>query len=220
MNTARVSVEGKRGCGYRKKGGLYLMGDKPSAPCGRMPLELKVCPVCHSGIKPSRGWTWIRPKDLFGPSDCGNPYCLACPVGASPPEEGGLIWIGGQHYKTPADFLAEAARMGISRRLTAVPKRLEVGKTWVFLAHREAIRKPCQCVLPEAEGKGQKDCKSCKGKGYVGIPAIFSAFRPSHVEKVVERSTPEEECEKLRQRGIEPVIVEQAKEGAELPSQG
>lgn len=216
MNTARVSIEGKRGCGYRKKGGLYLMGDRPNAPCDRLPIELKVCPICHAGIKPSRGWTWINPRALFGQDDCGLNFCGICPCGLATPEEGGLLWIGTQHYQTARDYMKEAATMGLSRRLTAVPKRFEAGKTQVYLAHRQAIIESCTCTMEETGGQGQKGCSSCGGKGWIGRPGIFTSFRPTHVEKVVDRDTPEEECEQLRKRGIDPVIVVQRPEnGAE-----
>ena len=52
-----MSVEARRGCGYRKVGGLYLVGPKLEAGCGRLPL-VHVCPVCQSGIKQTRGWVW------------------------------------------------------------------------------------------------------------------------------------------------------------------
>ena len=215
MNTAIRSTEGKRGCGYRKEGGLYLMGDKPSASCGRLPIEMTVCPACAHGVKPSRGWTWINPLALFGAGNCENGYCGGCPVGGSVPERAGLLWIGSQHYKTPSAFLAEAQEVGISRRLSAMPKGMEAGKTVVYLAHRQAIVTPCICVAVETGADGQDGCTICKGRGWTGKPGIFSAFKPSHWEKVVGEDTPEEDCEKLRKRGIQPVIVTESESDQE-----
>jgi hypothetical protein len=54
----------RRGCGWRQEGGMYLVADALAAPCMRLPIPLGVCPVCHSGIKQSRGWTWINPLEL------------------------------------------------------------------------------------------------------------------------------------------------------------
>ena len=188
-----------------------MMGDKPSDSCGRLPIEMTVCPTCSHGVKPSRGWTWITPPQLFGSDVCSNDYCFGCPVGGAMPETGGLLWIGSQHYDTPQKFLAEAASMGISRRLSAMPKKMQVGKTVVYLAHRQAIVTPCICVVEgDLPAKGQPGCKQCRGKGWTGKPGIFSAFRPTHWEKVVSLDTPEEDCARLRKRGIEPVIVERA----------
>ena len=54
-----MAVEKKRGCGYRKIGGIYLVGGNIGRPCDRLPFELTVCPCCSAGIKPTLGWTWI-----------------------------------------------------------------------------------------------------------------------------------------------------------------
>ncbi len=75
MNGIDITViknESKRGCGYRKQGGLYLMAGGPSAECGKLPLELTVCPCCGAGIKPARGWTWVNAEALFASKQCGG----------------------------------------------------------------------------------------------------------------------------------------------------
>ena len=61
-----MAVEAKRGCGYRKEGGLYLVGGGLSAPCDRMPYPLDRCKTCGGGIKFTRGHTWLQP-DFFEP---------------------------------------------------------------------------------------------------------------------------------------------------------
>ena len=61
-----MSIEAKRGCGYRKVGGIYLVGDGLSAVCDRLPYPLEVCRVCGAGIKPSRGIQWLDGKEFFG----------------------------------------------------------------------------------------------------------------------------------------------------------
>lgn len=60
-----MAVEGKRGCGFRKIGGLYMVGEYVSVPCDRLPFILDVCPCCGGGVKQTRGTTWIQPLDLF-----------------------------------------------------------------------------------------------------------------------------------------------------------
>jgi hypothetical protein len=60
-----MAIEPKRGCGFRKVGGLYLVGGELMEPCDRLPFELGVCRCCGGGIKPARGWTWIEPAKLF-----------------------------------------------------------------------------------------------------------------------------------------------------------
>ena len=97
----------------------------------------------------------------------------------------GLIWVGEKFYPTPRAFLAEAKRMGISRRISAVPKGFMVGETWVLFAHRKV----------EFDGEL--------------APGIFYLARPERIEKIVTETQARdpEEMGKLRARGIVPVIV-------------
>lgn len=193
-----TSVETARGCGYRKPSksglGIYLIGGALTAGCGRLPLPLHVCPVCSAGIKPSRSWTWIDPNALFElptagvinadmtgkvtsiPSLCNSErrVCEQCPIGwAGITGRHGLLWIGEQHYSSPHVFLVEARGRGVSRKINAIPKGFELGKTWVFLAHRKTI--------PDPETPGEF------------LPGVFSMFRPSSIDLVVadEHSVPE-----------------------------
>jgi hypothetical protein len=197
----RTVVEGARGCGYRKGGGLYLMAGEPNAPCSLLPLALEVCPTCGGGIKPARGWTWVDADGLLGLPRGAHPptrHSKACPftgeLGAT-----GLIWIGAAFYSTPESFMREARRMGISRRITAVPKGLEVGETWVLLAHRN---------VPELHADGDDD--------KVDAPGVFSAFKPERIEYVVKGDETEDELAALEKRGIEPVRVERDQAEADL----
>lgn len=185
-------VEGPRGCGHRQPGGLYLIAGAPAEPCPLLPLALTVCPVCGNGIKPARGWTWVDADALLGlprgPHGDGA-HGPACPftgeLGAA-----GLIWVGVGFYRTPRSFLQEAARLGISRRISHLPKGLELGKTWVLLAHRHAL----------GPGEGGEEDR----------PGVFSAFRPTRVEYVVRGDESDKQLEALVARGIQPVRVERA----------
>ena len=195
----------KRGCGWRAQGGTYLMAAGPSVPCGRMPLELPVCPTCHSGLKPTRSWAWIEVPTMFleaAPLTCDKGHCLACPLCPSHDiERVMLMWCGAEHYPTPQDWLEEAHAQGVSRRLPGkgIPKGLVLGETWVVLAHRAA------CMVQNME-TGEFE----PGAG------IFTAFRPHAIEYVCTGEESDEELEALEKRGITPVWVERL-EDDELP---
>src|SRR5260221_8413776 len=173
-----MAVEKRRGCGYRKMGGLYLVSGKLGAPCCRLPLPLHVCPTCSQGIKQARGWAWIDPVKLFGsensPPTCfGSAIWAACPlgdVGGKIGNAAGLLWIGGKFSPTPESFAQEAAALGVSRRIGAVPRGFVVGNTWVFLAHAKA----CLADRPCADGEDS--------------PGVFRVFLPERIEKIVKLS--------------------------------
>lgn len=183
--TIETRYDSERGCGFRKEGGLYLIGGAPSAPCGLLPLAIPPCPTCSSGIKPSRGWTWVDADRLFATVGCGGLSCASCPLG-QPLGRVGLLWIGEQFYPTPQDFLREARLQGISRRISTVPRDLVIGETGVLLAHRKAIR-------------------SVDG---TFLPGIVSMFRPTAVEYVVTGNESDDDLEALHKRGVMPVRVE------------
>src|SRR5215471_10018790 len=154
-----MAVESKRGCGYRKVGGMYLCSGGGGFPCDRLPIRLDVCPCCNHGFKQSRGWTWLDvPKFVNGNHEVTSlhisgeipcPCSLYCPLckHVNTVGKAGLLWIGEKFYRTPAEFLAEGVTMGISRRIAAIPRGFEVGKTWVLLAHSKTIHE----VVPESE---------------------------------------------------------------------
>lgn len=83
--------------------------------------------------------------------------------------------------------------MGISRRITRVPKGFEVGKTWVALAHERAS------VEVEKDQFGNLDA--------VAIPGVFHLFRPNEIQYVVKGDETEKELAAIRKRGLTPVRV-------------
>jgi len=174
-------VESKRGCGFRKGGGKYLVSGGSFRHCDLFPLELTVCPACHAGIHPTRGWTWIDPKPLLQGRTCSD---ILCPFN-EPPERVGLLWIGEKFYATPDAFMKEAAELGISRRLHQIPRDFKVGETWAWLAHRKAIT-------------------NLNGTFTAGV---FQAFRPDRIEYVVKDTETPEELESLEKRGFTLVRV-------------
>lgn len=202
-----VSTEQRRGCGYRKPAkdgvGVYLVGPSTGAPCGRLPFALHACPVCGGGIKASRGWNWIEPSKLFprppAPPIClervaGDPVlCEACPLGVGVPEgRHGLLWIGESFYKTPQEYMAEAHRMGVSRKIKTIPKGFELGTTVVYLAHRFAVP-----VGVDADGKP------------VCEPGIFSVFKPTGIDLVIadENDVPEKAVKMAEKHGARIIKV-------------
>jgi hypothetical protein len=184
-----MAVEVKRGCGYRKVGGLYLVTFGAGRPCGKMPIRCEVCPTCNQGIKPARGWTWIDPVPLFGGRECATPTPDTCPLEDWRLEElgpVGLIWIGEKFYPRPQDFTGEAQRMGISRRIQAIPKGFQIGQTWVLFAHRKVRFGPDELA-----------------------PGLFYLAQPERIEKIVTATQARdgEEMARLAKRGITPVVV-------------
>jgi hypothetical protein len=219
-----MAVEAKRGCGYRKAGGLYLVGGGLSAPCDRMPYPLERCRTCGGGIKFTRGPQWLQP-DFFTPhhdvtvgtkptlADCSDDS--ACPVCRNRDDFGPhlLLWIGRKHY-TPEAYLEEGRRLGVSRRLSAMPKGLVLGETWVLLAHLDAVppKEPQRCTVCNMSdklhlpGAPADVCSSFQAPK--PTPGIFCAFIPRAVELILKQSdaTPER-IEKEAKRGVTVIAV-------------
>jgi hypothetical protein len=90
-----------RGCGVRKRGGIYLV----------VPLA-----------KPGEGGRPLTDFIVDPPSPVDPEALGVSPVGVSLIEHGGvwhvLDWVGSDNYPNVADFIEEAARHGISRRLS------------------------------------------------------------------------------------------------------
>lgn len=216
----RIVTEGARGCGYRKAGGIYLISEGVSVPCPALPLEVSRCPCCDAGIKPTRSWAWFNPSLFFKfpcPASCER-YQERGRCEPFAQERAGILWIGGKYYKTPADWTREAREMGVSRRISQVPKDLVVSETWVFVGHREAIVKPCGCAK---DGAPELGCEDCGGVGEVKSPGVFHAFQPARVEKVVDEGIEQKEVDKLLERGITPVVVHRVdKQGRPVDERG
>lgn len=207
-----MAVEAKRGCGYRKVGGLYLVGGGIGIACDRLPFELTVCPCCSNGFKPTLGFTWIRPSLLFEgahviqTSDDGSIPCperswisgskKGCWLCNDPSkfEKAGMIWIGERFYKTPQDFIAEGVAHGFSRRIGRVPHGFKIGETPLFLAHRKAVQ------------SSEPDVK--KGKLFSDKPGIFYVWIPTKLEMIFKESARgTDEVKAAEKRNISPVFV-------------
>lgn len=206
-----MAVEAKRGCGYRKVGGLYLVADGAGSPCCKLPLELSICPCCGNGIKQTRGWTWIDAAKMFPDGGCkADPFSrMTCPA-ANPAVMGrvGLLWIGEKFYPRPVDFLNESAAQGISRRLPAVPREFKAGETWVLFAHPKAIQKPRLIKespggyfdVTRPDGEPEEDAIGMTREGAeqkaaqldlsdpVYLPGVIRISKPRGFEKIVKQS--------------------------------
>jgi len=185
-------IETKRGCGYRKKGGYYLVGGYEFNPCDRLPIPLHICPTCGNGIKMSRGWTWVDVEKLVSENPCTREMkgesCGSCYL-KNPTGRAGLIWVGERHYPDPHVFLNEAQSMGVSRKVKFIPHDFKLGETWVLFAHSKAI----------ANVDGINEITYTAG--------IFLAFKPIAIETVVDGTETDEEIEKFVKRGIIPIKV-------------
>lgn len=201
----KTIIEGKRGCGYRKPGGLYLFCGDSGKPCGKLPIPVHVCPTCGNGVKAGRGFQWIK-WEFIGQPPCvtwqkshdGSLSNCVCPLSGyrDPNEKLGLMWVGGSYYPTTEDFMKESRKLGISKRIPAVPNDFVLGKTWVALAHRQAITK-WEEVVP-GDDSNLKAIRS---------PGIFSLFLPTEVQFVVTGNETDEQLAAMEKRGITPVNV-------------
>lgn len=91
--------------------------------------------------------------------------------------------------------------MGVSKRLPAVPLEFEPGKTWVALAHRQAI---------VDYSDGPTGWVDSFGEAHTTIkykPGIFMLFKPSAVEYIVKGNETDEQLQRLEDRGIALVQV-------------
>jgi len=189
-----MSIEPKRGCGYRKVGGIYLVGQLLPGKCHRLPIPLETCPTCKQGIKQTRGWAWVEPDGILG-DKCihDHPDHRECPVCAPVYFEGqdaGLLWVGEGFYATPEDWYKEAVELGASKRINAVPRGYIVGVTRVFLAH------------PKATYCGPPDYNE-------SLPGIFHLWQPERIEKIITQTQSEDHefMNRLYLHNLTPVIV-------------
>ncbi len=181
--------EAARGCGYRHIGATYLVTDTDGLwdQCCRLPFKLLTCKACGTGVHLPRTPQEIVPADFLGNHEpledchCWQHKAYHCPMCLPDTDPGYLMTVGANNY-TPASFLDEAHRMGISKRIHQLPRHLELGKTWVYLGH------------PDGYGKDQ--------------PGIFMVFQPKRIEKLVWRSETVATLQELEKKGITPVIID------------
>lgn len=227
----------ERGCGWRQKGGLYLMSAGLMSPCGRLPILIpEKCPTCSGGLKFVRtGWTWISPLKLWGRAECHRrgraefhrrnvkpvSDCVACVAGLAIPERAGLLWIGGKHY-TPEAWTAEAVSQGVSRRITSIPKEFVIGETPVFVAHlkcvdlhlcdcghSESAHRKSRCYAAVRDEDGEQLDIQCDCAKFKGRfqAGVFHVFLPDRIEYVVDDDDDPAKLERLVERGVKLVRI-------------
>jgi hypothetical protein len=69
-------------------------------------------------------------------------------------QRAGLLWVGEKFYKHSHDWMAEAGKLGISRRIQTVPHGFVCGETWVFVAHNHVVPHPGFYVAAPVHGEG------------------------------------------------------------------
>jgi len=162
-----------RGCGTRQEGGVYA--ECRLSPFGR-PLEDFL-------FDPPRP---VDP-DALGLSEIG-----VLPVRDQDGTTHLMDWIGRKHYPTPADFIEEVRRFGMSRRLPrSLDFRLLTPRSKMLLVHAEGLdwnhralyeilarnREGWSCPkgLPEhaptdAAGRPQVPVEMCAGLWWEAVP--------------------------------------------------
>lgn len=160
-----MAIETKRRSGYRKVGGIYLVGAL-RAVCDKLPIPLEVCPTCGQGFKVKRNVTAFKPYDFFGGSHeiCQeNPGI--CPVCYPPSGVQYMLPVGRHFYPTPNDFIQESGVFGVSKRVPLVPKDLKIGESYIYLVHDLIVN-----------------------KGGTFVPGIFASFKVSRIDYLVWHS--------------------------------
>lgn len=202
-----------------------MVTDGLGEPCERLPLPLDACPTCGNCVEQVRSFQWIRPGIVFeNPKirPCASssdepargesilrehcPRCVVCTPGlleahAEPKDSVGLLFVGKKFYSSPDEWTKEAMKMGVSKRIAAIPKGLVCGKSFIFVAHPEAITE--ETDIPPAEGEllGKTQLKY--------TPGIFHVFVPKRIEVVVTPSMEQEDWVKelVEKHGVTTVRV-------------
>lgn len=186
-----------RGCGYRKIHCLYLCGGGIGHVCDRLDIELVPCPTCGEVPRFNRGVSKIDLYSLLGDhgSDCKCPS--ECPLCHPKPVEdfnSFLMWVGDKYY-TRESFILESKEQGVSKKISTLPKGMELGKSWVFLAK--------QGIIDTVIGGHPDQKKRKKADG------IFYAFIPDKVDYLITQSESknEEYVNYLKKQGLTVIVV-------------
>lgn len=240
-NGALISYEIRRGCGFRKLGGIYLVADPEEwGGSDLVPIDVETCPICGHGLRTARGLTYFDAAGYWGEYHNRRGQALLDVLNASKDQtsalarslrsavdyspddaqsldarHAGLLWVGEKFYKSPEMFSKEAISLGISRRVPKIPRGFKVGETIICLAHGKAKATPCECVDPVIGP--DEDCPICGAEGTIFTPQIFGAFVPKRLEMIVSGDMLPEDVQKLKDRGITPIVVVPVdKDGNEL----
>jgi hypothetical protein len=127
-------------------------------------------------------------------------------------ERAGLLWIGAAFYPTPGDFMREAAALGVSRRIPAIPRGFRLGVDWVLMAHPAALER-----APRTEEEREELAELNKARAKDELPlltgvtrgGVVTMFQPVRFEKIVTDTEAKDEAAMaaLAEKGITPVAV-------------
>jgi hypothetical protein len=202
---------GQRGCGERQKGAAYLA----------IPLVPGGCPIEHF---------LIDPPIIVNPEELG-----ISPVGVSllghAAADGGEVHhvydiVGREHYPTVAEFVEEARRMGISRRIAATSDFSKItAESRLLLLHSHAdianalefpTDQPCPCRTEGHNDPGYSEMcvrlwEQEPLKGAQHRLAIFASFRACQIEVIhdPDQGTHEQTITAAQQAAIPVVEVQQ-----------
>lgn len=173
----------ERGCGTRQQGGFYMVGEIPTETTTFFPRSLR-CECGIQFIRPSRGAQHFYPgqvwKCLSG-DEAQNPY-----IHFPEDKKCWALTIDVSSYPTPAHYIEEGLRMGISRRLNnGLPKGFKIGEDYAFIIHSKAME---------------------MGGGKVE-PGFIMCFKPTAVQYVVSGKESLTYLQSLADKGITLVNV-------------
>ena len=203
-----MAIEKKRGCGYRKVGGLYLVGASKGFVCDSLPLQLFPCDCCGFDVPwPQVSFMWVN-KQYTGKLNYVHRnredkkcecllHCPICHPESNLQQKYGFLWVGKRYY-TPESFAKESQEMGVCKRVSQIPKGLKLGETWVLLAHREVPINNKGNFGENGLSKAEPEKK----------PAIFYGFQPVRVEMPIWKSkATKKKLKELEEQAITPIIV-------------
>lgn len=148
-----------RGCGKRRPGGLYICSEL--SPFG-VPIENLIIdpPLEHEG-------KLARAPIIFEKNGINHL----------------LFWVGEEHYPYPSDFIEEARRFGVSKRISiSFPiEKLEEGSMMFFIHSKaiidgyEALPQPEYC--PKNNTQHLNNAEHCLGHVYQLAPSTNGSHR-------------------------------------------
>jgi hypothetical protein len=164
-------IERKRLNGYREPGELYLVGTLPKFQCCKLPIELEF------NLRPKAGLVPIPAHEvnLFRSDFCDENKCPGLSDSFA-----GMHWVSEKYYQGAAFFFQEARTLPIQIKIKRLHCGIEIGKSWIALAHRKAIvdySKGCSGWVGE-DGQAETDVQY--------KPGIFAMFRVDAIEYVMD----------------------------------
>jgi len=164
----QTRVETPRLCGYRVEGGEYVVSQGKAIGCGKLPLST-LCKCCNDDIPFFRGTKMLWNHRFINVECRKETHCQSC-QSVSIKQRVMIMWVGQKFYPTPNDFIEEAEKRGVSKRLNGnLPNEFVVGETFVFFGHRKAILKGSKPI-------GEKKAFA------IGETIIYNRqWQPSHV---------------------------------------